>query len=309
MAVATVTPSVRSRKEENLFALAASLGFCCQPTAMWAKELAHSLVTRMRARLGTEVYQTIAYSIPGFPLAVARSLLSAPTTETPTTVTWEATTPHALLSTLGEILTQSTHLTAGLTRALKTPSEAVIRVVATLMPLAEISHVKAGSAGLPRLYINLMYVLTDEAGEMHYPKDGRRREMAVSPAMEAELRTMVLANVRSMWEKGYSLSAGWLRQLGIAAETVMVAVSLEANEAAQSHVPGQRRSRRRREEFEVEAILEQRGTQYKVLWAGYASSWEAYRIEGEIGTPLVTWEPRTNVKNSEAYQAWQARAQ
>ena len=61
---------------------------------------------------------------------------------------------------------------AGLTRALKTDSEAVIRVVAVPLPTVEIKHV---SSQRDRLHINMQYlhVLADETGELHWPKRTR----------------------------------------------------------------------------------------------------------------------------------------
>eukprot|EP00965_Chrysotila_dentata_P201386 6180539-Pleurochrysis_carterae.AAC.3 len=48
------------------------------------------------------------------------------------------------------------------------------------MPPMEVSWIKM-EKGRERLYINLMYSLCDEAGELHLPKDDARRELALSP--------------------------------------------------------------------------------------------------------------------------------
>ena len=64
----------------------------------------------------------------------------------------------------------------GASKALQAPSEPVIRVLATMMPPVEISHVVL-ARGVIRLQINMMFVLIDEHGEMHAPKDNERREI------------------------------------------------------------------------------------------------------------------------------------
>ena len=65
----------------------------------------------------------------------------------------------------------------GVTRALQTASESVIRVVATLMAI-KLTSVKV--AGIDKLKIEMMYVLADGTGEVHWPKDAQRRMIAVS---------------------------------------------------------------------------------------------------------------------------------
>lgn len=65
-------------------------------------------------------------------------------------------------------------------------------------------------------------------------------------------------------------------------------------------------------QYEVRQILAEEHTTgaarcyYLVEWAGYDVSWEAWRISGEPGTPLRTWEPLKFVRRTEAFQAWQA---
>ena len=58
-------------------------------------------------------------------------------------------------------------------QATPVPYEPVVRVLATIISGAEISHVKL-ARGVERLYTNLMYVLTDKAGTIHFPKRARR---------------------------------------------------------------------------------------------------------------------------------------
>jgi hypothetical protein len=81
---------------------------------------------------------------------------------------------------MGELLHENSKMAAGLTRALQTPSESVVRVVATLVPPATISWVRLPSAA-ERLYVNLMYALADHNSDIHFPKDENLRELSVSP--------------------------------------------------------------------------------------------------------------------------------
>lgn len=47
---------------------------------------------------------------------------------------------------------------------------------------------------------------------------------------------------------------------------------------------------------------------YKVRWAGYHASWERWRVDGAVGSPLETWEPARNV-SQEDLAAWASRRQ
>ena len=46
---------------------------------------------------------------------------------------------------------------------------------------------------------------------------------------------------------------------------------------------------------------------YLVRWAGYHPAWEAWRIHGEIGSAVETWEPFRLVKDTEALDVWMRR--
>ena len=37
----------------------------------------------------------------------------------------------------------------------------------------------------------------------------------------------------------------------------------------------------------------------------YHPSWDAWRIEGQPGTPLATWEKHKHLKHTEVYQDWE----
>ena len=68
------------------------------------------------------------------------------------------------------------------------------------------------------------------------------------------------------------------------------------------------------QQFTIQEILEERVTAgrakrwFLVRWAGYEESWEPWRIHGEVGSPLETWEPLAHVRNTDAFSAWRERA-
>jgi hypothetical protein len=43
---------------------------------------------------------------------------------------------------------------------------------------------------------------------------------------------------------------------------------------------------------------------YLVEWEGYEPEWEAWRISGNVGDPVATWEPGATVMNTTAMEAW-----
>ena len=44
---------------------------------------------------------------------------------------------------------------------------------------------------------------------------------------------------------------------------------------------------------------------YLVKWLGYEPEWEEWRISGELGEPVTTWEPRINMLGTEALETWE----
>jgi len=69
------------------------------------------------------------------------------------------------------------------------------------------------------------------------------------------------------------------------------------------------------DEHEIEAVVDERcagrgGTrrEYRVRWRGYDPSWEAWRICGDVGTPIETWEPESGVEHTDALKEWRARS-
>ena len=69
--------------------------------------------------------------------------------------------------------------------------------------------------------INSMFALVDEDGEIHWPKDDKRRTMTFTKKQEKELMEQVFADVEELVDWGDApMSPGWLRQLGREAQAV-----------------------------------------------------------------------------------------
>lgn len=175
--------------------------------------------------------------------------------------------------------------------------------MAHIIPHMRIIHLSPKN----QLLIDFQYVLLDEAGELHAPKDQYRNEMLMSPKVESEARAQIRLDLLELVEKQHArLSPAFLRQIGMENE----AMALEANAfQVQQQLNPNNRSRVPR--WEVSRIVDQRGSrrnrEYLVEWAGYHPSWEAWRVNGPggaVGTPLLTWEPSRALKETEALQAW-----
>jgi hypothetical protein len=61
-----------------------------------------------------------------------------------------------------------------------------------------------------------------------------------------------------------------------------------------------------KDRYNVEEVLKVNSTGRWALvrWEGYHPSWEAWRIHGEVGTPLETWEPKSYVQRTAAWCTW-----
>ena len=242
---------------------------------------------------------------------------------------WALKSVAALSAMLGPFFTASTFVCAGATRAFRTPSQPVIRLVASLLPDMEVSQVRL-PLGKTQTYLNGMYALMTEHGDIKWPKDNTRREIQFSEAEEKELRQQVLADMQALLERGEPLSPGWLRQLGHTAQALQVEAELAAPRgrkrkgkaraltAAQLRAPRVKkqkvaaRPRFTKDSFEIERIVSEKKVSskakvlYLVRWAGYDPSWEALRISGNLGDQIETWEPRCLLQNTEALQLWKA---
>ena len=309
------TAAAELRQLAELHESARRLGQICFPLQNYRKQLAQSIARRMSQRLDDFIYQSAAFSLDNFPRQAAEEILPEymlvqPTT--PSVKTWRATTHSEVMAMVSPLIEMSDYFCAGGARALRTPSERVVRVVAMIVPNVEISWV--ASQGMERLYVNFQYVLADEDGEVHPPKDPNRREMELEEV--TELRQNLLSAVIAMHAKGFSLAPGFLRQMGCAEEASQVEAMLNnpynpprvRSGSSSSAAPA--KMLQGSSCFEIDRIVDEKSSAgraqqyYLVRWAGYDPSWEVWRTSGEVGDPVESWEPLSVVRRTEALAAW-----
>jgi hypothetical protein len=191
-----------------------------------------------------------------------------------------------------------------------------------VLPDFEISHYLTGD-GLDRVHLGFMYVIATEHGELHWPKDSTRREIAFDQQTEANVRERILSDMMRLGERGEPLAPGFWRQLGNPEKAVAVEAEIAAprprvmknprvkevrvRETKEKKV---KRCRFTKDEFEIDQILAERKVSSKekvvflVRWSGYDPTWEGARISGEVGGPIETWEPLLLLAGTEALQEW-----
>lgn len=273
------------------------------------REFATQIATRMRTRRGKHIYQFAGFSLAHFPKELAMQIFAG-LEETESTAsgtsTWTASTSSQTAALFTSLFAELDASCAGASRAIRKPSETVAHVIATVMPGAEFSHV-ARASGPVRLYANFQYTLADGAGELHPPKDPNRIEVVLSAAEEQTIRQQILADAGKIAQAGVRLAPGWWRQLGME-DKALEAEALLTNSAAQPAPAAKSKKRKARSDvFEVEAVLEEDHGWVRLRWAGYQPSWEPWRISGNPGTPIETWEKLTPaMKKTEAWQSWVA---
>ena len=323
LTLATLTQEQQAQRDQML-ALARELGWVCQPRQGLAMDLGQQLFARMTNRQGKAICQCIDFNL-SFPREAALQLFPSRLQEEAgeSTIQWTSDTLQDAAELLGDLLSMVSPTASGLTRAICPPSESVIRVWSTMLPTIEVKSVIM-SHGAERLYYRGTYVLWDDSAGMHPPKDSQRREIAFSAGLEDQLRARVLQDVLTISaNQRCNPSANWWRQLGREDTAAEVEAGLvthwqrgraaRVQQARQARLQALPLAARR---FDVSRILaEQQSTgaakcYYLVEWAGYDPSWEEWRISGEPGTPLVTWEPLRNVRMTDAFCSWkQAQAQ
>ena len=164
----------------------------------------------------------------------------------------------------------------------------------------EISHVQL-ARGVQRLYLNISYALSDEAGELHLPEDNNRIEIAYSESDLSEIRAQVATDAALLGEKGLPLSAEWWRQVGNEEKALMAEALVQNFSANPPALAGKRRQAMNRYNVQVVLKVNSTGNWALVQWEGYHPSWEAWRIHGDLGTPLQTWEPVSHVRRTVAW--------
>ena len=310
--------------------LANKLGMTCRPESEFLTELGMTIAARMTPRVGDDVYQMQAAILHCFPKALLEKVLPASciTFSDDTTTTWTLTTVAQLNGSIPSILGLSGYACAGLTKAFQTKSEPVIRVVATLMPTFQVSHVTLAS-GVDRTYLNFAYVLATEHGELHWPKSkGTRLEILIPPELEEEMRVCVASDMLAMAQRGDRLSPGWWRQLGDEAKAAEVEYALanppppppraqrapriRSVDAVPKKAARKKQRRSTTESYDIDEIIAEKKVSskekmiYLVRWMGYKPEWEGARVSGPVGGLLETWEPLYLLKATEALERWKA---
>lgn len=221
-----LTPTPRQLKIAKMIELAKECGFACQALTEFYSELANTIASHLVHRVGTSVYQSVSFNLKLFARDAAIQLFGSigQTEMSEHRINWKLTTI-ADCATLMQALTKS-HKSAsyceGMSRALLADSEITSLVIATIMPTLEATWETLAKGGC-RLKVNFMYVLMDADGELHSPKDEKRRELLLPDALEAELRQRVLQDASRMIDAGVPLASGWYRQLGLTAQASAIA--------------------------------------------------------------------------------------
>ena len=259
------------------------------------------------------MYQSMAFQIPNVDLSTAQKIFPEDclVANTPGNVsTWKLETFEGLARGFSPVMCMSHYVCAGLTRGLKEPSERVIRVVATLLPGAEVTHVIL-PRGVDRLYFNAEYVLADEMGELHPPKNSQRQEKELQD--EWGLRQRLYSDLVALFNKGAVLAPGFLRQIGKHAQADELEARLLNQAAAVQAGESAKEALELRDFFDVATIREEkwigREIHYLVVWAGYHPTWEQWRWlgQGNVGDPVESWEPWDHVAGTEALVVWEPR--
>lgn len=291
----------------KLLRLATELGFAISPIDAWSTYLSHSINMRLKTRGDNFQYQSAAYHIPNFPRSVAQTLFPPQciTEDTGKVQTWTIDSIQQIAETFDPILSKTDRMAAGCSRAIKLPAERVVRVLSTIISPMEVSWVKL-EKGYEALYLNFNFVMVDQDGEVHAPKDVHRREMSLSGV--DMIREQVLLDVRALSHTDCPLGPGWWHQLGMEERAAQVEAMLRT-----PRVSFKRGLKVQcgAVKYDIDCIVDERrstgkaGMWYLVRWLGYQPDWEAWRINGRPGIdPIETWEPRSVVHHTEAFFAW-----
>ena len=206
---------VREPTMDEMIAKLSSMGLAVVSVKMVETEVARSIVQRLQPRGGLNIYQSAAYSIDMLPRSALESILPKElvTLDSEKTMTWRAEDYTDACHLIGDMLLNTKTFSADLTHGLKKPSEKHIYSLATILPPIEISHHRL-SRGVERTYINFEYVLSDDAGHIHAPKDSKKREKEILPEMMANVASRIDATTATMLSLGYPLAAGFFRRTG-----------------------------------------------------------------------------------------------
>ena len=195
----------REPTEASFLQFAKTKGLVVQPVERLRMEVRLSVATRLQNRTAANCYQAPGYFIRGFPKAAAQMIwgfFSAPSvTSGGRVLMWQVTRPEAVAKMVLDLEgCPRSFYGWGAGRLLSSG-----RTIAMVIPNLEVSHVTTLS-GREVLYLNFSYVLFQDTGEMHFPKDADKKQIGVSAVDEARLRALALTTLQGMEALGYPLS-------------------------------------------------------------------------------------------------------
>ena len=129
--------------------------------------------------------------------------------------------------------------------------------------------------------MNFTYVLAEENGEVHPPKDNTRREIARSEEHMTALRQALMSSLILFYDKGHPLGVSFLRQMGREDEATEVEAMLSNPYIPTTNAGSQKKTMKEGSQiFEIDCIVgvkQSTGKAQKyalVRWTGYHPSWE-----------------------------------
>lgn len=129
-----VTEERRQKKLKKLMALAQELGYVVQTELSWKVLLARAVETRLIKRSMAFTMQSVAFSLNNFPESILTSMTSGMMgCSEARAITWRFESESEVHQFFGSLLSNHTKSCTGVTRALKSASEPVLRLVATIM--------------------------------------------------------------------------------------------------------------------------------------------------------------------------------
>ena len=194
-------------------AFLAANGQCAQELSKSRRELIHELQARMVFRTSENVYQAPACTIPlfGRSHAVAFFANLPRQVDTKEVVTWDVSDPD-LIAPLLTPFTDAHANCIGQSKAMGcTKLNPFVNVVSTLFNMVASSVCRGGR---DLMYVNALYILMNDVGEIDYPKTKEKRPIAMSWEDEQRLRTIVQRDLESMAQADFALSSAFLRMLG-----------------------------------------------------------------------------------------------
>ena len=205
-----------AKQAEAIFAaesLLKSVGILSAYNYKQERELMTVIAEHLAPRLEDQVSQVASFTFPIISMQGLVETLGQPSQETREGYIWKLETPASIRASLSRTFSKfSKELKVhGLSKPLQKPSDNYVRMIATLLPTIEI-HVESDGFSMDRLWVNMMNLLIDDAGEMHLPKD--RRELVMDKALTDEIMATAHADLRAMHAAGVILSPNFLRQIG-----------------------------------------------------------------------------------------------